>query len=118
MSAAVDGAAIFYYTFDPTYVGWHLVGGTSEASPLFSGIVALTAQLAHRKLGNINTALYALSAVHASGIVDVTIGDNSFAGVTGYPALPGYDMSTGVGTVNAAKFVPQLAVARLLPARR
>jgi subtilase family serine protease len=113
MSAAVDGAAIFYYSFDPTFVGWHLVGGTSEASPLFSGIVALTAQLVHHKLGNINSELYTLNAVHASGIVDVTSGDNSFAGVTGYPALRGYDLTTGVGTLNATKFVPQLALASI-----
>jgi subtilase family serine protease len=113
MSAAVDGAAIFYYSFDPTFVGWHLVGGTSEASPLFSGIVALTAQLVHHKLGNINSELYTLNAVHASGIVDVTSGDNSFAGVTGYPALKGYDLTTGVGTLNATKFVPQLALASI-----
>ncbi|MDQ2838180.1 MAG: S53 family peptidase [Actinomycetota bacterium] len=113
MSAAVDGAAILYYSFDPTRVGWHLVGGTSEASPLFSGVVALTAQLAHHKLGNINAALYTLNALHAPGIVDVTIGDNSFGGVTGYPAIKGYDLSTGIGTVDAAKFVPALAVASL-----
>lgn len=111
MSAAVDGAAIFYYSFNPAAVGWHLVGGTSEASPLFSGIVALTAQLAHHRLGNINNLLYALNALHAPGIVDVRIGDNSFGGVTGYPAGPGYDLSTGIGTVDAARFVPLLALA-------
>lgn len=116
MSAAVDGAAIFYYSFDPAHVGWHLVGGTSEASPLFSGIVALTAQLAHRSLGNINQDLYTLNRVRASGIVDVTSGDNSFAGVTGYPALPGYDMATGIGTVDGFAFVPQLLLASQHPA--
>lgn len=116
MSAAVDGGAIFYFSFDPTFVGWHIVGGTSEASPLFSGIVALTAQLAHHKLGNINAALYTLNAIHAHGIVDVTSGDNSFAGVTGYPALKGYDLATGVGTVDAAKFVPALALASIFHA--
>ncbi|HEX2903984.1 MAG TPA: S53 family peptidase [Jatrophihabitans sp.] len=110
-SAAVDGALIFYYSFDPAAVGWHLVGGTSEASPLFSGIVAITAQLAHRRLGQLNPALYALNALHANGIVDVTIGDNSFGGVTGYPATKGYDLASGVGTFDAARFVPQLALA-------
>ncbi len=110
-SAAVDGALIVYYTFDPTRPGWHLVGGTSEASPLFSGIVAITAQLAHHRLGQINPELYTLNALHANGIVDVTSGDNSFAGVTGYPALKGYDLSTGVGTFDGARFVPQLALA-------
>ena len=113
MSAAVDGGAIFYYSFNPLRVGWHIVGGTSESSPLFSGIVALTAQLAHHRLGDINGALYLLNALHASGIVDVTSGDNSFAGVTGYPALKGYDLATGVGTIDAARFVPALAVASI-----
>lgn len=115
MSAAVDGAAIVYYSFDPTYVGWHLVGGTSEASPIFSGVVALTGQLAHHKLGNINNALYTLARLPHTGIVDVTIGDNSFGGVTGYPALPGYDLSTGLGTVDVARFAPALALASYVP---
>lgn len=111
MSAAVDGGAIFYYSFQPSRVGWHIVGGTSEASPLFSGIVALTAQYEHHRLGNINEALYSLNRHHASGIVDVTSGDISFGGVTGPAAAPGYDMASGVGTVDAARFVPQLAAA-------
>ena len=95
----------------PGTVGWHLVGGTSEASPLFSGIVALTAQLAHHRLGNINAALYLVNRLHGSGIVDVTSGDISFGGVTGPSAGPGYDLASGVGTVDAARFVPQLALA-------
>jgi subtilase family serine protease len=109
MSAAVDGGAIFYYSFQPTRVGWHIVGGTSEASPLFSGIVALTAQYAHQRLGNINAALYGLRGRSRSGIVDVTSGNISFGGVTGPSAGPGYDLASGWGTVDAAKFVPQLA---------
>ncbi|HEV7206508.1 MAG TPA: S53 family peptidase [Jatrophihabitans sp.] len=111
MSAAVDGGAILYYSFDPNRIGWHIVGGTSEASPLFSGIVALAAQYGHHRLGTINEALYRLNRRHASGIVDVTSGDISFSGVTGPAATPGYDMASGVGTVDAARFVPQLAAA-------
>lgn len=109
MSAAVDGAAILYYSFDPTRVGWHLVGGTSEAAPLFSGIVALTAQFAGHRLGNINAALYRLKGKSNNGVVDVTTGDISFGGVTGPAAGPGYDLASGWGTVNAASFVPKLA---------
>jgi hypothetical protein len=44
-----------------------------------------------------------------NGLVDVTDGNNSFAGVTGYNAGPGYDLASGVGTVDAARFVPALA---------
>jgi subtilase family serine protease len=109
MSAAVDGAAILYYTFDPSRAGWHLVGGTSEASPLFSGIVALTAQLAGHRLGDINAALYRLKGRSSNGIVDVTVGNISFGGVAGPSAGSGYDLASGWGTVDAASFVPRLA---------
>jgi len=114
MSAAVDGGAWVYYTFVGADSPWHIFGGTSEASPIFSGIVAMADQLAHRRLGDIHNALYLLGAAsqhtHLPTLVDVTVGDNSFDGVTGFPALPGYDMSTGWGTIDAAKFVPALAL--------
>jgi subtilase family serine protease len=113
MSSAVDGGAWVYYSFGSN-PGWHIFGGTSEASPIFSGVVALADQYAHHRLGLINPALYALGAlshvgVPGTGIVDVTSGDNSFAGVTGYPAARGYDLASGWGTIDAAKFVPALA---------
>jgi subtilase family serine protease len=115
MSAAVDGAAIVYYSFVPTSVGYHLFGGTSEASPMFAGIVADAAQLRGRSLGDINPALYLLGRLPArTGIVDVVSGNNSFAGVTGYNAGPGYDLASGLGTINASTFVPALALASLL----
>jgi subtilase family serine protease len=41
LSAAVDGAALVYLSFPGVCTGYHLVGGTSEASPLMSGIVAV-----------------------------------------------------------------------------
>jgi subtilase family serine protease len=112
MSAAVDGGAWVYSSYDPTAVGWDVYGGTSEASPLFSGVVALADQAAGQRVGDIHTALYTLArAGAAGGIVDVADGtDNSYDGVTGYTAVKGYDMATGVGTVDAARFVPALAL--------
>ncbi len=112
MTAAVDGGALVYLSYDPTSVGFSIVGGTSEATPIFAGIVALASQQAGHSLGDINAPLYSLMS-HASehGIVDVKSGDNSFAGVTGYPATPGYDLASGLGTVNAQHFVPALAAA-------
>ena len=110
MTAAVDGAAIYYSSFAPDPVGFGLIGGTSEATPVFAGIVADAAQLRGHPLGNINPALYSLQhdPFHG-GLVDVTSGNNSFAGVTGYPALPGYDLASGLGTINAPPFVVSLA---------
>ncbi|MFJ9619248.1 S53 family peptidase [Streptomyces noursei] len=114
MTAAVDGGAWIYSSYDPTATGWGITGGTSESAPLFSGIVALADQAAGRRLGNINDALYTLykRSAHdkSTGIVDVNDGtNNSYEGVTGYTAVNGYDMATGVGTVDAARFVPALA---------
>jgi subtilase family serine protease len=116
MSSAVDGGCWVYYSFVNPASPWHIFGGTSEASPIFSGIVALADQVAGHRLGNINGALYLLGAASqlphlpvSTGLVDVTSGDNSFAGVTGYPAGPGYDLSSGWGTIDAATFVPALA---------
>jgi subtilase family serine protease len=115
MSAAVDGACWVYYSFIRPTSPWHLFGGTSEATPIFSGIVALADQMAGHRIGDINGALYLLGAASQlrhplrTGLVDVTSGDNSFAGVTGFPAGPGYDLSSGWGTIDAATFVPTLA---------
>lgn len=109
MSAAVNGAAWVYWTFGGN-PGWHLIGGTSEASPIFSGIVAMADQKAHRRLGDINPALYAMGAGGSgSGLVDVTSGNNSFAGVTGFDATTGYDLASGWGTIDGATFVNALA---------
>ncbi|HKN51333.1 MAG TPA: peptidase S8/S53 subtilisin kexin sedolisin, partial [Amycolatopsis sp.] len=83
--------------------------GTSQSSPLFAAIVALAAQKAGKGLGFINPALYALgSGGTAKGIVDVTSGNNTFNGVTGFSAAKGFDIVSGWGTVDAAKFVPAL----------
>jgi subtilase family serine protease len=118
MSAACDGSVNFYGSFPGEPAGWNLVCGTSEASPLFAGIVALADQVAGHSLGLINPALYAMSAAHAPGLVDVTQGNNTVSflqptlvTVKGYAAGPGYDLASGVGTVDAALFVPELAEA-------
>ena len=79
--------------------------------------MALADQVAGHRLGLINPYLYALSAAHAKGVVDITKGNNTVSftqnghlyTVEGFSALPGYDLASGVGTVNAAFFVPELA---------
>lgn len=112
MSAACNGAVNVYQSFPGQPAGWYPTCGTSEATPLFAGIVALAAQRAGHPLGLLNPALYFMSAAAAPGIVDVTSGDNTVSvngrTVTGYPARPGYDLVSGVGTVDGAAFVPEL----------
>jgi subtilase family serine protease len=116
MSAACSGLVVTYQGFQPD-PGWYVVCGTSEASPLFAGIVALTDQVAGHSVGFINPALYALKAFRAPGLVPVTTGNNTVSftqngtlyTVQGYSASRGYSLVAGVGTVNAAWFVPELA---------
>lgn len=119
MSGACDGAIEVYATFGGVPPGWQLACGASEATPEFAAIVALADQVAGHRLGLINPRLYELSAEHAPGIVDVTSGNNTVAfrqgtagaltTVQGYPATKGYDLVTGVGTINAPFFVHELA---------
>ena len=119
MSGACDGAVDTYTTFGGQPTGWSLICGTSEATPEFAAIVALADQVARHPLGLINPALYALSAKRAPGIVDVISGNNTvsfFQGagnkrdtVNGFATRHGYDLVTGVGTINAPLFVHELA---------
>src|SRR5580658_4890947 len=122
MSAACSGLYDNYESFPAgTGIpnGWYPSCGTSEATPLFSGIVALAAQAAGHPLGLINPTLYRLSAEKAPGIVDITTGNNTVTFTQGTPAVtttvqgfnaePGYDLATGVGTVDAQYFVHELA---------
>jgi subtilase family serine protease len=116
MSAAVSGGAWVYQSFEPGGAGWEILGGTSEATPLFAGVVALASQKAGHPLGSIDSALYTLGQESKlkgdpfhTGIVDVTTGTNTFGDVTGYSAEPGYDLASGWGTIDAAQFVPALA---------
>jgi subtilase family serine protease len=119
MNASCSAPVDVYSTYGGQPPGWSLVCGTSEATPEFAAIVALAVQEAGHPLGLINPMLYALSAAHARGIVDVTSGNNSvlfYQGkplrrykVTGFPARKGYDLATGVGTISAPQFVPELA---------
>ena len=117
MSGACNGAVDMYQSFAGQPAGWYPTCGTSEATPLFAGVVALADQVAGHPLGLINPALYELSAGHARGIEDVLTGNNTVSfeqggklhTVTGFSAAPGYDLASGVGTVDAAPFVFELA---------
>jgi subtilase family serine protease len=117
MSGACNGAVDVYSSY--TTKGWSLACGTSEATPEFAAIVAIADQIAGRSLGVINGTLYKLYAQHAAGIVDVTSGNNTVAfypkggrspvTVKGYSAGNGYDLATGIGTLDALPLAYELA---------
>jgi subtilase family serine protease len=102
---------------DPQAPGWFSVCGSSPAAPMFAGIAALADQAAGHPLGLLNPLLYRLHGTR-DGVLDITQGNNTDDGVRGYPAGPGYDLPSGIGTVGSAPaFVTALAHRRGQPAR-
>jgi len=90
-----------------------VAGGTSFATPIFAGMLALINQQQNSAgQGFINPALYYLAsnpATYASAFHDIEGGDNkcdtgetSFCpnGPTGYAAGTGYDLATGLGSLD------------------
>ncbi|MDQ6875265.1 MAG: S53 family peptidase [Actinomycetota bacterium] len=106
---------------DPCSSGWYVVGGTSASSPQWAGLVAITDQIAGQRLGLINDDLYALAAsstTYAAAFNDIaTMNTNQTdPSIAGYPATPGWDPVTGLGTPKADVLLPALAAAAKLTA--
>ena len=85
------------------------VGGTSAATPSFAGLIALVNQKYNAAQGCINPVLYPLAAKQVAGgasiFHDITTGNNSVPGQTGFSAAAGYDQATGLGSVDANNLV-------------
>jgi hypothetical protein len=86
-----------------------VTGGTSCSTPAFAGIMALVVQRAGRQ-GNANPALYRLGSAQYRGagravFHDITAGASCVPGTQGYDARPGYDLATGLGSVDAEALV-------------
>ena len=96
-------------------------GGTSASSPSFAGLMALVVQKTAARQGNANSVFYALasrqrSAGGAAIFHDTTAGSNSVPGVAGFSAGPGYDLATGLGSVDANLLVTHWTDATVTPA--
>jgi hypothetical protein len=92
------------------------LGGTSCATPLWAGYIALANEQAvaggHPTLGFINPAIYAIGqgAGYASAFHDITTGDNTWSrSPSAFYAVPGYDLCTGWGTPAGAALINTLA---------
>jgi len=98
------------------------VGGTSASSPAFAGVLAVLNQfLVQNKvqskagLGNINPKLYTMAGSNPGAFHDVTAGNNMVPcqsgtpdcvnGTFGYSAGKGYDLVTGLGSVDGYNFI-------------
>jgi uncharacterized protein (TIGR03437 family) len=97
-------------------------GGTSAGTPVFAGMVALLNQYLVRAgesagLGNVNPRLYGLAQSTPNVFHDVMTGTNAVAvacagrirnctaGSYGYSAGPGYDLASGLGSVDLYNLV-------------
>ena len=119
-------------------IQFYLVGGTSVSAPAFAGIMALVDQKAGGRQGVANYVLYGLAAQEnfsqcnassQSGLPspncvfnDVTVGNSAVPGETGYGSAGasyqsgvGYDLASGLGSVNANVLVHSWANSRTAP---
>jgi subtilase family serine protease len=78
------------------------VGGTSAATPLVAGMIALWNQQARNqglpRPGFVAPALYSMAQKHPEAFVDISQGGNALFGGSCCPARPGYDLATGWGS--------------------
>jgi len=117
-NAAVDGGVLVYTSFPGVRVGWHIIGGTSAASPQLAALTSLAGEKAGKPVGYLNPLLYTLPASDFTDIVPqtfngVVIGDNQLAGspIPGMPTTTGWDLTTGFGSPMAMNYVDDLAAA-------
>jgi uncharacterized protein (TIGR03437 family) len=113
-----------------TYTGGGsgIYGGTSVATPEFAGFLAILNQYLMSKgaistpgLGNVNPVLYHLAQTAPSAFHDIIAGNNIVpcmqdtancaTGSFGYSAGPGYDLVTGLGSIDAYNLATNWAAA-------
>jgi len=112
------------------FIHFYGIAGTSAATPAFAGIISMVAAAEGSRLGQPNYVLYKLAANEnlgqcnassttsspASSCIfhDVTAGNNAVPGEVGYSSSSakyqsgtGYDLATGLGSVNVANLISQ-----------
>ncbi|HKA00577.1 MAG TPA: protease pro-enzyme activation domain-containing protein, partial [Candidatus Solibacter sp.] len=121
VSLAAAGNAPYRMVFEGSTLG---VYGTSVSSPAFAGLAAILAQYTGARNGNLNPRLYELAGQIPAVFHDVITGTNAvtcaplspgcdYAGdafkatgtMLGYATGPGYDLATGLGSVDAYAMV-------------
>ncbi|HLK67114.1 MAG TPA: protease pro-enzyme activation domain-containing protein [Bryobacteraceae bacterium] len=132
LSGSADHDAYMFYT------GGSLggVGGTSVGAPSFSGMIALLNHYLVTKgvqasagMGNVNPRLYSLAQATPGAFHDITSGDNMVDPCpsrarnctptpVGFSAGTGYDLATGLGSVDAFAMVTAWGGGGTVSARR
>jgi subtilase family serine protease len=115
----ITGVSVFN-SYDHSVFGtsWLEIGGTSLATPVVSGMIALAQQnrinsgLLPLSSPQINAKLYATynSANYSKYFHDITIGNNNGGQAGGFfTAVTGYDLATGIGSPKGNMFVSLLS---------
>ncbi|MGH2895106.1 MAG: putative Ig domain-containing protein, partial [Solirubrobacteraceae bacterium] len=85
---------------------WSIFGGTSAAAPTWAALGALanaSVACTGKTVGFANPALYqAARSGYGTYFNDVTTGNNSYGGLSGFSAAGGYDMASGLGSPKGA----------------
>ncbi|OWA10998.1 peptidase S8 [Streptomyces sp. CS227] len=109
LTASGDGSTMIHFTEDGKTPSWVPMAGTSLAAPLFAGLVADADQESGDRVGRLHHHLYELGrdvdAGRKAGLLDITHGTN---GDDGHRATRGYDLASGLGTLDASLLVPAL----------
>ncbi|MEU7264649.1 S53 family peptidase [Streptomyces albidoflavus] len=109
LTASGDGSTMIHFTEGGKTPSWVPMAGTSLAAPLFAGLVADADQEAGDRVGRLHHHLYELGrdvdAGRKAGLLDITHGTN---GDDGHRATRGYDLASGLGTLDASLLVPAL----------
>lgn len=102
--------------------GWFVVGGTTVSTAYFAGVVAIANQfrkslnkpMLTSSSGNgvtLQDSLYQLMSTHGGPTNSTVLNDvvDGTAGEGGYAAGPGYDIATGLGSLDVPQFVAYIA---------
>jgi len=97
------------------------VGGTSAAAPAFAAMLALVRQSTGQRQGQADSVLYNLARTSPAVFHDITTGNNAvscgasslncqqnasgYTFLTGYNAAAGFDLATGLGSVDTAAMI-------------
>jgi hypothetical protein len=107
-----NGYIVYCFWEDCDFLGWLKVGGTSAAAPLLAAITAdandYSLTNGGERLGFASPFFYDRFANAAPFFVDVTAGTNDVEALGKYGAGAGYDLVTGLGSLDAALFAEDL----------
>lgn len=111
---ASNAGHVAYIIFNKSKAG--AVVGTSAAAPAVAATIGLISERFGQRLGLINPTLYQLANAQYNGgatvFHDITSGTNSVPNVKGYDSGVGYDMVTGLGSIDAGALTDVMSRAR------